>query len=100
MPDCLPSIGELEPWAHEVPSADVENGVLSGWRKELDRIGRDIAQKGEALDTCQISRPIRGDGKITWFGEVTDVSRLISFRLRPSLAISALFKWISGGDIA
>ncbi|KAL5535685.1 hypothetical protein ACEPAF_3779 [Sanghuangporus sanghuang] len=69
----VPSIGELEPWIHEVPFEDEETGELSGWRKELDRIGRMIAQKHEPAEGDKIRRPEPGRCEIDWFGEVTNL---------------------------
>ncbi|KAL5534072.1 hypothetical protein ACEPAG_533 [Sanghuangporus baumii] len=69
----VPSIGELEPWVHEVPFEEEETGELSGWRKELDRIGRMIAQKDEPAEDDKIKRPEPGRCEIDWFGEVTNL---------------------------
>ena len=70
----LCSIGELEAWVHELPFVEAMHGELSGWRKELDNIGREFARQSESPVDCRVGKPVPGDGRINWFGEVTDVS--------------------------
>ncbi|EJD03783.1 uncharacterized protein FOMMEDRAFT_139931 [Fomitiporia mediterranea MF3/22] len=68
----VPSIGELEAWVHELPFTGDGHGELSGWRSELDKIGREIAQQTESTNG-KIRRPTPGDGTINWLGEVTNL---------------------------
>lgn len=66
----VPRIGEIEPWVRENPFS---NGELSGWRKELHDIGCNIAARRTADRPLErlMQRPIKGDGKLSWCGEVT-----------------------------
>ena len=74
----VPRIGEIEPWVRENPFTDLE---YSGWRKELQELGSAIAAKrsAEFPQEKMIQRPARGDGKISWCGEVTAVCSLLFF---------------------
>lgn len=68
----VPRIGEIEPWVREDPFTD---GDFSGWRKELHEIGCQIAtQRSPDLPMEKlIQRPVKGDRKLSWCGEVTGV---------------------------
>ncbi|THH08339.1 hypothetical protein EW145_g2772 [Phellinidium pouzarii] len=79
----VPGIGELEAWVHESPFAQDEDGEFTGWRKELDSVGQRIARRTEPFIDGQINRPVPGDGKINWFGEVTDVILFSSLLIVP-----------------
>ncbi|KAI5120830.1 hypothetical protein M0805_007017 [Coniferiporia weirii] len=69
----VPGIGELETWVYEPPFTEEGVGEFTGWRKELDSVGQKIAQRTEPLVDGQIKRPMMGDGKISWFGEISDL---------------------------
>ncbi|KAF8913015.1 hypothetical protein CPB84DRAFT_1722037 [Gymnopilus junonius] len=69
----VPRIGEIEPWVRENPFS---HGELSGWRKELQDIGCSIATRrtSDHLQEKLMQRPITGDGKLSWCGEVTGLN--------------------------
>lgn len=66
----VPRIGEIEPWVRENPFA---NGELSGWRKEMSILGNSLAARRTAPLRKRMQRPVNGDGKLLWCGEVTGV---------------------------
>ncbi|KAF8973555.1 hypothetical protein BDZ97DRAFT_1775695 [Flammula alnicola] len=69
----VPRIGEIEPWVRENPFVD---GEFSGWRKELQEIGSNIAAQRTVNHPTEkmIQRPAKGDGKLSWCGEVTGLN--------------------------
>lgn len=70
----VPSIGELEAWAYEPPYVE-EDGEFTGWRKELDDIGQEIARtRGtDPVPEGVMQRPPLNTD-IDWLGEVIDAS--------------------------
>ena len=53
---------------------------FEGWHAELDKIGQRISQGGSTAD-YKVSRFSPGDGKLRWYGEVTDVSYVLCFHV-------------------
>jgi ubiquitin-conjugating enzyme E2 O len=67
----VPRIGELEPWVRETP---FDEGLYSGWRKEMNEIGNKLAMDDRAgIIEPYVSRPAPGDTSLHWIGEVTEV---------------------------
>ena len=72
-PVVISSIGEIEPWVRDTPLPMPDHGKLEGWLGELDAIGQSIAQS-EQRENHKVGRFSPADGRLRWFGEVTDVS--------------------------
>jgi ubiquitin-conjugating enzyme E2 O len=68
----VPYIGELEAWVRE--SAIDSEGKLTGWRREMSELGKNIASR-RGMDNLegQIRRLRKGDPSLSWFGEVVEV---------------------------
>jgi ubiquitin-conjugating enzyme E2 O len=64
----VPRIGEIEAWVRE---NSLDGMGLTGWRKEMHHIGYNVAADSPAAQL--IKRPVNGDGKLSWCGEVTGV---------------------------
>lgn len=72
----VPSIGELENWVYE--AALTSSGELCGWRKDLGAIGRRLYKEApEHTSKWTFKRPVSGSNQIDWFGQVSDVRRLL-----------------------
>ncbi|KAF8203179.1 hypothetical protein BJ912DRAFT_943109 [Pholiota molesta] len=65
----VPRIGEIEAWVRE---NSLDGMGLTGWRKEMHHIGYNVAADSPAAQL--IKRPVNGDGKLSWCGEVTGVN--------------------------
>ncbi|KAF9479723.1 hypothetical protein BDN70DRAFT_878485 [Pholiota conissans] len=70
-PPKVPRIGEIEPWVRENPFSE---STLSGWRKEMHEIGYAHAIAQDLPAEQLIKKPVPGDGKLLWCGEVTEVN--------------------------
>ena len=67
----VPRIGELEAWVRETP---FDEGLYSGWRKEMNDIGSKLAMDDRAgIVEPYVNRPASEDTSLHWIGEVTEV---------------------------
>lgn len=72
----VPRIGEVEHWVREQTYDEEE---MTGWRKTMHDIGRNIAAQRGITGQVEKSlhRPVRGSGQLAWCGEVTAVCFLL-----------------------
>lgn len=89
----VPGIGELESWVYEAPITP--SGELSGWKKELDTIGRRLVKESAEFGSWRFKRPALGESRIDWFGQVSDVIALLLCK-RP---VSDMFGQASSGRL-
>ncbi|TFK36863.1 hypothetical protein BDQ12DRAFT_685995 [Crucibulum laeve] len=68
----VPRIGELEAWVRE---RGHYGEAVVGWKKELADLGTSIAENRSTMGTMEGSskRPVKGDDRFSWLGEVTDL---------------------------
>ncbi|KAI0082256.1 hypothetical protein K474DRAFT_1703259 [Panus rudis PR-1116 ss-1] len=70
----VPRIGELEGWVRE--SGIDPQGHIGGWRREMIKIGTEIAERrgrDPTVEEGEIQRPQKGDSSLQWFGEVIEL---------------------------